>query len=138
MSVGHHHGHAHTPEEPAQPDSWHRHTPDEGEPQAEHLSQVNPVTLGKVLFVLIAGTAAFIVVTVLYFDVRIRTLTSERIENDLSGYTSREAGTYFHYKDASDAQLSRFGWNGPEQVRIPVDEAKKKVIEQYAKRAAAE
>lgn len=138
MSGGHHHGHTHTPSEPVHPDSWHRHTPDEGEPQVEHLAQVNPVTLGKVLFVLIAGTAAFILVTVLYFDVRIRTLTNERIENDLSGYTSRDAGTYYHYKDASDKQLTSYGWAGPEQVRIPLDDAKKKVLEQYAKRAAAE
>lgn len=108
-------------------DAWHHHTADEGLPQAEHASVLNP----RFAIGFIALTIAFLVVfiggTILYFNVTVRKEIARKQET-----TGISAG-YAAMRSQSDYELSSYGVVDPASrtVRVPVDRAIERVVNQY-------
>lgn len=112
------HGHA---------DAWHNHSVAEGVPQHEHGATVNTKNTFIVLFVIFGFTAAFILVTVLYFNVTVRRVQSARVE------TIGGAQMFNLMKGQMEADLSTFGVVDPEKkiVRVPIERAMDRVVKRY-------
>ncbi len=116
-----------TPDTHEHPDQWHRHTPDEGQPQEEHAARVNNAALAIVFVSVVAFVAGTILVTTLYFQ---RYLVQER-ERKIE-VTSLGEG-YREYRDAAKAAQQGFGWADAEagKVVIPVEMATERVVARY-------
>ncbi|MBX3365432.1 MAG: hypothetical protein KF866_11810 [Phycisphaeraceae bacterium] len=110
------------------PDSWHRHSAEEGAPQVEHGAHINLFML-TVIFIIIT---AFLVVTVagliVYFDRHTTKLRQQEIENTI--LAEQES---LPYRDQSQLALSGYAWSDQKagKVHIPIEEAMKKVVQQY-------
>jgi hypothetical protein len=121
------------PHEHEEPDSWHRHTPAEGAPQREHGSKANPAVLGVAFVLSVALVGGVILATVVYFRRHVTELRKERIE------TTVLAGDFLKYRGESEAHLAGYSWASDDAARegknvsIPIEEAKKRVLEKYAK-----
>ncbi|QOI99546.1 MAG: hypothetical protein HRU70_03250 [Phycisphaeraceae bacterium] len=123
-----------TPAAEATADPWHHHGADEAAPQAEHAAQVNPIVLGKALALIIVSTLALMLITVLYFKSHFNALHRERTDVDL-GAAARD------YRAASKKNLAEGdGWADPAagRLRVPIENARKRVVDAYAKGAKAE
>jgi len=120
-----------------QPDSWHMHASDEGQPQEEHAAQADPKSLvaaflGSVFFV-----GGVIVVCLMYYFTYTTKLRQERIE------TTALARVFFAYKATSQKHLAGYGWATPEaaaagKVSIPLEIGIQRVLQQYAGKPRAE
>jgi hypothetical protein len=120
----------HTPEIHEEPDPWHRHTVEEGVPQAEHAATVNVPILMGVFVATVVFVSATILFTVLYFQRYVTDLRQERIETTVMGQGARD------YKDAALSQLNRYGWVDPQAgtVSLPLEVARARVIGAYGTR----
>ncbi len=120
MSSHEHSSHGHA-------DDWHHHSSAEGVPQHEHAATINTKNTFIVLFVIFGFTAAFILVTVLYFNVTVRRVQEARIE------TIGGAQVFNAMRGQMEADLSTFGVVDPatKTVRIPVDRAIDRVVKRY-------
>ena len=123
------------PHEHEEPDAWHRHGAGEASPQAEHGSKANPAVLG-IAFLASIGLVAFVVIaTLVYFRKHTTELRKERIE------TTVLSADYVKYRDASVGKLADYSWASEDlaregkRVSLPIEEAKRRVLERYAKPA---
>lgn len=119
-----------TPELHEEPDQWHRHTPDEGEPQAEHAAHENTLILAGVFVAIVVFIASTITASVLYFNRHVTGLRREQIESTLL------AGDALAYRDTSEAAQRTYTWADAEKgvVQLPLDVATRRVVEEYAGR----
>lgn len=117
-----------TPEHHEEPDAWHRHTSDEGAPQAEHAANVNTLILGGVFAAIIVFIVAAITASIVYFNRHVTDLRRAQVESTV---LSAEALTY---RDRSEAAQHAYTWADAAKgvVQIPTDVAAKRVMERYA------
>jgi hypothetical protein len=117
----------HTVEVHAEPESWHRHTPEEGLPQQEHAGKVNTTILLGVFVAIVVFVAGAILFTYLYFSRYMVTLRREKIE------TMAMAEEFNAYRARATAELEEYGWVDPQAgvVRLPLDVAKARVLAAY-------
>lgn len=109
-------------------DDWHRHLPMEGLPQREHGSKVNPVALAIVGVVTTLGLIVTVIAVVIYYTNSITKARAARVETSATAEAS--------YTDYMNAQQARTGYGvskseTQDAVRIPLDIAAQRVIEQY-------
>ena len=114
-----------------QPDPWHMHTRDEGEPQEEHASSTNPVVLGGALVGSILFVALVILVSYLYFRVYTVQKREERIETTV--FTAEAQ----RFKREALSQLSTYSFPNEQAARagtvqLPLEEAQRRVLAQYS------
>lgn len=112
-------------------DDWFAHTRDEGLPQPEHAGHVNT----KALLIFYMAMLAFVVVSIigvtLYFQ---RHVLGVRQANTETLRLAVEANTY---KAQTLEALGQYGWSGevvPGAARIPIEEARRKVMLSYGQR----
>src|SRR4051812_42035094 len=126
----------HNPHQPIvsmdeQPDSWHMHTTEEGDPQEEHGAHAEPTALVGAFVGSIVFVGLVIVVCLLYYHSHTTGLRRARIET-----TDFYLENYRPYRDQSDRFLSGYGWATPEaaaagKVSIPIEIGMEKVRQQY-------
>lgn len=111
------------------PDSWHRHTADEGAPQIEHAASIN--LLG--LLIVFLGMSGFLVVTVglliVFFDYTRTQARQAKIETT----TMAEENSLPYRQESMDA-LASYGWVDPAagRVQVPINVAMDRIVEEYA------
>lgn len=115
------------PHEHHEPDSWHRHTSDEGLPQVEHGSRVNVTTLSIVFVAMTLFMVVSVAALIVYFDRHTRDVRQQGLE------TTTEATEYaLPYRQQATDQLGGFGWSADgTHVRLPVDVAKQQIVARY-------
>jgi hypothetical protein len=119
----------HPPEEV--PDSWHLHTTDEGEPQAEH-GKTNALILSIAFVASFGFVGLVILLSYLYFQVEMVKRREVRIETTVLGSDARA------YKKQSLEQLQGFSFANSAAARagavsIPLPEAERRVMQQYGR-----
>lgn len=65
---------------PEHPDSWHRHTPDEGAPQEEHGAHENPRILAAAFVILTLGFIITVLAVIGYYFTYLTTVKAQRME----------------------------------------------------------
>ncbi|RMH11080.1 MAG: hypothetical protein D6695_09970 [Planctomycetota bacterium] len=105
-----------------EPDSWHRHTPDEGPIQPEHGSHANPKVLVMTLIALIFGVAFVLIILIAFFNSYTSTFKASREETTALGQQARAA------KAAAMERLNSVGWVDHDTVRIPIERAMERVV----------
>jgi hypothetical protein len=123
------HGHpeAFVPAQHDEPDAWHvHHTEEEGAPQEAHARIANPRAIFLGLAAMVIVLVGLLVLLTLYFDRFSTNLLAERNEIALSA-------DYVVYRQKSDLELRTVAPLDAAQksVRIPIDRAMDRVIEQY-------
>ena|SRR5688572_19034472 len=120
----------HTEPKYEKPDAWHRHTAAEGAPQPEHGAIANPGMLAIAFFLMVGALAATVGIIKLYFYAHLSTLRAEKME------TTAPAEDWYKYRYTDTPQIfETFGWVDHETVRIPLDAAMQKVVQEYAAHA---
>ncbi|MCB9845687.1 MAG: hypothetical protein H6811_06855 [Phycisphaeraceae bacterium] len=111
-----------------EPDQWHRHSVEEGPPQAEHGSRANVAILAGAFVVITLFVVVTAAATAVYFKKHITELRNERRE------TTIEAVGQIEYRNASIADLDQYAWEDAQSgtVRIPIEQAMQKVAGRYA------
>lgn len=126
------------PEPPEHPDQWHRHTPDEGAPQDEHVPQANPYLLAGIMGVLTVSFIALLIVVVLYYFQYTTKIRREKMENTTPSKESYDYRNELMKKLDLTAKIDpgTYAWadlaSGSEAVQIPLDQAVDKVLNHYA------
>ena len=120
-----------TPEVHEEPDSWHRHTVDEGQPQEEHGGKPNNFSLAVAFLVSLGFVAAVILATFLYFQTHMNTIRQERAESTVLSLD------YVKYRDTAQAALQDYSFPTPDLARagtptVPLDQAAQRVIARYS------
>lgn len=126
------------PHEQESPDAWHAHGAGEGEPQPEHGGHQNYLLIGLVGVASLAIVVGTVAGTFIYFRKHVTDLRREKVESP-----TMLRGDYDAYKKDADAKLAQFRFMGEDAARagratLPLDEAKKRVIEKYQKSRKAE
>jgi hypothetical protein len=108
----------HTPIHHEHVDEWHLHTAAEGEPQAEHLSKVNPFVLIGVFVVSVAFLVAFIGATMIYAKGYVSHRRTTKVE------VTTWAGKAREERATAERRLSDYGWvnAGEGRVRVPIEQ----------------
>lgn len=119
-----------TPEHHEEPDAWHRHTSDEGAPQAEHAANVNTLILGGVFAAIIVFIVAAITASIVYFNRHVTGLRRAQVESTV---LSAEA---LAYRDGAEAAQRAYTWADAARgvVQLPTDVAAQRVIDRYARK----
>ena len=136
MSHGHH-DHAHGSN--GQTDAWHSHA-GEAPAQAAHSEDVNVpmvIAYGTACF---AAVIAVIILTAIYYFWYVNSVKIAREEQVDGGPTATSVlqNEYLQARRGiEEVDFKQPGWSDAERnlVRIPIDLAMKKVVEQYGKRA---
>lgn len=116
----------HLDHEHAQPDSWHRHTPDEGGWQEEHGAHASPKALAMTFVAMVLGVVFTVVVLIVFFE----NYTSKF---KVSVEETTEIGELARLdKSKALGRLNQGGWLDSDSVQIPIDRAMERVV---AKRA---
>ncbi len=134
-----HDKHQHTPDFHDHIDPWHTHTTDEPTPQEAHSEKVNvPVVVayGVACFVVIA---VVVVITSIYFNwyvTKTKVAREEQVDNGPTANSVLQAEYLNMRKGVEEVEFKQAGWIDSEKniVRLPIDVAMKKVVDQYAKR----
>lgn len=137
-----HGGHGHTPEVHGHADEWHHHEAAEGEPQRENASSMNTRNVAISFVVLCVTIGGVVLALVMLFD-SYSTTTMARLKE-----TTQSSQEYLTYRASAErvlgmgGQAGEYNWAGAAgggeaagepAVQIPIDAAKRKVIEQYQK-----
>lgn len=121
--------HNHTPDVHDHADAWHRHSSEEGSPQAEHAGVVSPAALIKA-FVAIVGTVVILVILLtMYYTHTVTQVKAEEMEKSLAADWNSARAQWDEALRTPKA-IGESGW------RIPVDKAMDRVISKYESRAA--
>jgi len=127
-----HHDSHHLPVEHEAPDSWHRHTAEEGTPQAEHAAIAAPGVL-VVAFIAISSTVAItVLILVVFFNQYATRFKAEQIETTAM---SKEFNEYKGKWEEQDTRGYAVANAAAGNVRIPLDKATQRVLDKYAKGA---
>lgn len=106
-------------------DAYHTHTPAEGAPQHEHGATASPKALGITLIVMVLGVLVVILGLVIYFDNYMSNYEASVNETD-----EISAATWDDVQERK-ASLDQHAWIDDQTIRIPLDEAKAKVLSEY-------
>lgn len=133
MPTTHIHHPSHTPEVHEQPDSWHRHTPAEGEPQHEHAGTINTAALAATFVAMGLGIVLTVGVIAVYFFSYATELRATQIE------TTAASRDFNAYRAGAESSLSSYGWSDPaaDRLHIPISQAMDRVVTQYQAAAPA-
>lgn len=125
--MSHDHDH-YLPAEHPQPDAWHRHSSDEGMPQAEHAARINPFGLYVGVFGILGFVVVSVIVVAIYFQSYVSTYRAEKQE---SVDVSEE---YVAMRARADATLANYQWIDMREnvVSLPIDVAMDRVVDAYA------
>lgn len=115
--------HVHT-----EPDAWHRHSSEEGMPQEEHGSTVNPTALSIVFVAMVFGIVFVLLILTAYFNNYTYTFKARQVEGVP---VSRQV--YETENEFAQLKLSTYGWidRNAGSVHVPLDTAYQTVIAQY-------
>lgn len=112
-------------------DDWFVHTKDEGLPQQEHAGHVDT----RALLIFYMAMLAFVVISIvgvaLFFKGYVQNTRLKNIETLQLAVDANE------YKADSLEEMTEYGWSGQiveGAARIPIDEARRKVMESYEQR----
>lgn len=121
----------HLPHQHEELDAWHSHTPDEGQPQEEHASQANPLVLGVSLLATVVFLVVVVLVIFMYFETFVNDLRFKRVENTA---LSKDQLQYKFVVEETfkDHSLLPPQYAAQGVVTIPLEEAKKRVVQRYA------
>lgn len=122
----------HLPVEHEAPDEWHRHTAQEGTPQAEHAAIAAPGTLLIAFFAISFTVAITVLILVVFFNQYTARYRAEQME------TTAMSKSFNEYKGKWEEQDSRsYAVADPiaEKLRIPLEKATQRVMDRYAKAA---
>ncbi len=111
-----------------QPDTWHRHTVDEGRPQHEHGARAKPAILAVVCISMIVSVVAMVLGVAVYFEWYVTSLKAERTETITAATKARSE------KEAAWSSLAApSAWKDRDAgtVTIPIERAKRLVVEEY-------
>lgn len=113
-------------------DEWHTHAAGE-QAQAEHGSQINAKSVWVWFILIVLSVAGTIAIVMRYWTGHVTMAKAERIETTV---LSKE---YWEAKAAADQRLNGYGWANAEaakagSVAIPLEKARAKVLEAYAKK----
>lgn len=127
------HEHHHLAVEHEQPDSWHRHSSEEGTPMAEHAAIASPGVLAKAYILMVAVVTGTVVILTVFFMSYLHRVRAEQQETTVLSKVFNETKNHF------DTELSSYGWVDAKAgtVRIPIEKAMDQVVEQYQKTSAA-
>ncbi len=120
----------HLPVEHESPDAWHRHSADEGTPQAEHAAIASPVAL-FIGFITISATVALtVLILVVFFNQYSTRFKAEQIETTALSKSFNEYKARWDEQEArsyavSDAKAGAY--------RVPLARAVDRVLERYGK-----
>lgn len=117
----------HTEPVPAQVDEWHRHSPEEGLPQAEHAPHANITTLLIVFVVITVATVAFSVIVAVYAIGEMDKLQGVQEQAGLRAVAPQAAA----YKRAALDAQSEYGWTPEGNVRIPLEQAMQIIVQEH-------
>ena len=109
-------------------DDWFAHTREEGLPQEEHASHVDTRALLIFYMVMLAFVVISVIAVILFFQRYVLGIRQERTE------TLNLAVEANAYKADTLAELETFGSSGlivEGAARIPLEEARQKVLQQY-------
>lgn len=126
----HNHPAGHTPDMHDPPDEWHRHTTAEERPQVAHGEIGNPNAI------IAAGGIAFVLVVVAALAVYLY-YTAYTIEQlDAAERVGLEAEVLRERQEITDRMQRGYVWADPAKgyVQIPMDIARRRVIDQYSRR----
>lgn len=112
----------HLDHEHAQPDSWHRHTPDEGGSQEEHGAHASPKALAMTFVAMVLGVVFTVVVLIVFFENYTSKFKVGVEETTTIGEPARLA------KSESFGRLNQGGWINHDTVQIPIDQAMQRVV----------
>jgi hypothetical protein len=113
----------HLEHEHAQPDSWHRHTPDEGGWQAEHAAHASPKALAMTFVAMVLGVLFTVLVLIVFFDNYSSKFKVAIEETTTIGDLARSK------KSESLGNLQAAGWVDHQTLRIPIDQGMAKVLD---------
>lgn len=122
----------HTPEPNEQPDAWHQHAAEEGAPQTEHGSRVNPIGAGLTLLGIVFGFVFLFVVVLLYFESYVTRVKADKNEQ----VTTQIRSEYVTLRSEAQTRLNQpAGWIDRDAgtIRLPKDRAAQLVIDEYAR-----
>ena len=106
-------------------DSYHTHTKEEGAPQQEHTATASPKALGITLIIMVFGVLIVILGLVVYFDNYMSNYEASVNETDeISGATWNEIQEH-------KASLEQYAWLDSDTIRIPLEDAKARVLAEY-------
>ncbi|MCW5775161.1 MAG: hypothetical protein KIS87_01770 [Phycisphaeraceae bacterium] len=111
-----------------QPDAWHRHTLDEGKPQHEHGARAKPAILAGVCISMVVSVVAMVLGVAIYFEWYVTRLKADRTETITAATKARSE------KEAAWSSLAApSAWKDRDAgtVRIPIERAKRLVVEEY-------
>ncbi|MBL8761187.1 MAG: hypothetical protein JNL50_07785 [Phycisphaerae bacterium] len=116
------------PHEHEHPDSWHRHSADEGAPQGEHAAVASASTLMASFIVLTSSVFLTVGLLIVFFNHFAWQAKAEREETTIM---SKEHG---EIKGRIDAEQGQYGFvpDKPGLYRIPVTQAMDRVVTKYA------
>lgn len=116
-------------EEPVEhPDSWHRHTVDEGAPQEEHGAHENPRILAAAFVILTVGFLITVFAVIGFYFVSVERLKSERLE------TTAMAAPWFHINKTTKEAMTTYRWDtveGESRILPPLEFAMGRVVDRY-------
>lgn len=120
--------HKELPHEHPEPDAWHRHSAEEGMPQAEHAATVNPTALGIFAVAMVFAIVFVLLLLTAYFNNYTYTFKARQLEG------VPEARAIFETDMANAAgRLASYGWidRTAGTVHLPMDQAFSTVIDEY-------
>lgn len=111
-----------------QPDSWHRHSADEGAPQVEHGSHATPTVLAITFVGMVLGVAAVVLILIAYFNTYVSQVKAEKEEG------VGMAGEFEAYRAESLEHLAGYGWTdaAADRVHVPIELGMEAVVAEYA------
>jgi hypothetical protein len=120
-----------TPEVHEEPDPWHRHLPDEGDPQEEHGGKPNNFLLAIAFVFSLGFVAATILASFLYFQVYMTGVRQKTLE------TTVLSTDFLDYREKAHAALAGYSFPTADMARagkamIPADQAAQRVIARYS------
>lgn len=113
---------------PEEPDEWHHHTAEEGEPGAEHAPRVNVGLVAFVFVLIVLGTLGTVLALTVYFRHTTAVLQRTVVE------TTAVAAEANRYRAQVQAELAGSPeWVDRERglVRVPIDLAMERVVDLY-------
>ena len=120
------------PHEHEHADSWHRHTTEEGSPQAEHAAKVDPMAIFVTLIGMAVVTVVVSVIAAIYFFQHTANLKQELRE------TTNSAAQQIEYRADTMSLQDDYAWEDAEAgtVHIPISQAMERVVEEYQRQEA--